>query len=464
MDGCAIRRPSSAAPPKLERLLGYVSHLASTAARPGAGATTIPNPPASPRPRSLVAALAPAVGSTVRVCGWAEPTEGDLVLRDHTGRVRLVGQRPDVVAESAIEVVGEVMTAADGQVEILLEELSVAGPALATAPISPSSPLEERLDWRFLDLRRHEARLVFEVQTTAERAMRGLWEQEGFLEIHSPKIRATANRSGRELFTIEYFGRRAYLAQSPQFHKQMAMAAGFDRVFEIGPVFRANPVATDRHDTEFTSVDVEISWISSHEDVMAFEERWLAHVIAAVERHHGPEIERRFGTRVRVPSVPFPRVRMAEAYEILKELDWDGATGSGDIDRAGEQLLASHIAATHDHDFVFVTEYGAAARPFYHMRRAEDPSATMGFDLLWKGLEVTTGAQREHRYEVLAEQARERGISLPAIQFYLDYFKFGCPPHGGFGLGLTRMLMSILDLPDVREVTYLHRGPGRLAP
>ncbi len=142
MDGCAIRRPSSAAPPKLERLLGYVSHLASTAARPGAGATTIPNPPASPRPRSLVAALAPAVGSTVRVCGWAEPTEGDLVLRDHTGRVRLVGQRPDVVAESAIEVVGEVITAADGQVEILLEELSVAGPALATAPISASSPLE----------------------------------------------------------------------------------------------------------------------------------------------------------------------------------------------------------------------------------------------------------------------------------------------------------------------------------
>ncbi len=348
--------------------------------------------------------------------------------------------------------------------EILLHELQVVGPAMAPLPISASSPLEQRLDWRFLDLRRLASRLVFEVQTTAERAMRGLWEQEGFLEIHSPKIRATANRSGRELFTLEYFGRKAYLAQSPQFHKQMAMAAGFDRVFEIGPVFRANPVATDRHDTEFTSVDVEMSWISSHEDVMAFEERWLAHVIAAVERNHGPEIERRFGTRVRVPSVPFPRVAMAEAYEILKELGWDGATGSGDIDRAGEQLLARHIAATRDHDFVFVTEYGAAARPFYHMRWAEDRSATMGFDLLWKGLEVTTGAQREHRYEVLAEQARERGISLPAIQFYLDYFKFGCPPHGGFGLGLTRMLMSILDLPDVREVTYLHRGPDRLAP
>ncbi len=436
----------------------------------------MPELPPPPHPRSLVAGLDRSVGTTVRVCGFAElapaPCGATLILRDHTGRVALVDRRPgatersELVPESAIEAIGEVVASTEGPgpVQVTVDELRVAGAAQGGLPIDEHSPLEQRLDWRFLDLRRRPARLVFEVQTTAERAMRELWGQEGFLEIHSPKIRASANRSGRELFTLDYFGRKAYLAQSPQFHKQMAMAAGFDRVFEIGPVFRANPHATDRHDTEFTSVDVEISWISSHDDVMAFEERWLAHVIAAVERHHGPDIERCFGARVEVPSVPFPRVTIAEAYEILHGLGWDGETTAGDIDREGERLLAGHVAATQGHDFVFVTEYGVAARPFYHMRVEEGSDVTRGFDLLWKGLEVTTGAQREHRYDHLVERASQRGISLPAIQFYLDYFRFGCPPHGGFGLGLTRMLMSILDQPDVREVTYLHRGPNRVAP
>lgn len=452
----------------------------------------MPKPPNPPRPRTLVAALARAVGGTVRICGWLEigppdptppagPPAGAAVLglRDHSGRVVLVdrptggaapgrwrAQADGLLAESAVEVIGEVVAVPGGigQVEVVVEELRVAGPAQAEVPLTDRSPLEERLDWRFIDLRRPAARLVFEVQTTAERAMREVWHEEGFLEIHSPKLRATANRSGRELFTLDYFGRPAYLAQSPQFHKQMAMAAGFDRVFEIGPVFRANPVATDRHDTEFTSVDVEMSWISSHEELMAFEERWLARIIAAVAQAHGTEIERLLGHVVQVPTLPFPRVSMAEAYEVLCELGWDGETATGDIDRPGEQLLAAHMAKARGHDFLFVTEYGAAARPFYHMRTDETSAATRGFDLLWKGLEITTGAQREHRYDHLVAQASRRGISQPAIQFYLDYFRFGCPPHGGFGLGLTRMLMGLLGQPDVREVTYLHRGPRRLAP
>jgi aspartyl-tRNA synthetase len=416
-----------------------------------------------------VAGLADQVGATVRVCGWAEHEGPSLLLRDHTGQVAVIRNQPaaQVVAGSAIEAVGLVVVGAAGEgvrIEVAVDELRILGPAQEPAPIDEGSSLEARLDWRFLDLRRPAARLVFEVQTTAERAMREVWRRQGFLEIHSPKIRATANRSGRELFTLDYFGRPAYLAQSPQFSKQMAMAAGFDRVFEVGPVFRANPTVTDRHDTEFTSVDVEISWIESEEDVMAFEERWLTDVLAAVQADHGTEVERLLGTQVRIPSLPFPRVTIDEAYEILHDLGWAGETERGDIDRQGEALLATHLAASRDHEFVFVTGYGSAARPFYHMRRDDDPSRTRGFDLLWKGLEVTTGAQREHRYGQLLEQATERGIPQPAIQQYLDYFRFGCPPHGGFGLGLTRMLMALLDLPDVREATYLHRGPHRLAP
>jgi aspartyl-tRNA synthetase len=439
-------------------------------------------PPTPPLPRSLATDLADRTGATVRVCGWAEPTAADgapsLVLRDRRGRVTLVdgtdaeaGTGPlaaalvGLVAESAVEAVGVVAApSGDGHPEITVAEVRVVGPAVAEVPIDEHSPVEERLDWRFLDLRRRSARLVFEVQTTAERAMRAFWEADGCIELHSPKIRAVSNRSGRELFTIDYFGRPAYLAQSPQFHKQMAMAAGFDRVFEVGPVFRANPHATDRHDTEFTSVDMEISWISSHEDVMALEERWLRDVIAAVADQHGDDIRRTFGVEVNVPELPFPRVPMEEAYDILRGRGWVGPHRPGDIDREGEQLLAAHVAATHGHEFVFVTEYGAAVRPFYHMLLEDGSTATRGFDLLWKGLEVTTGAQREHRYERLVDQAASRGIELAPIQFYLDYFKFGCPPHGGFGLGLTRALMSILGIDDVREVTYLHRGPNRIAP
>ncbi|CAN5248532.1 aspartate--tRNA(Asn) ligase [soil metagenome] len=434
-------------------------------------------PPASGRlERSLVSTLPAKVGTVARVCGWAE-LDGQpggaraLVLRDHSGRVRLDDPpgRPDgpvaavltgLVAESALEVVGEVTA---GGAEVAVEDLRLVGPALAEVPITGESPLEQRLDWRFLDLRRDRVRLVFEIQTTLERAMRELWHREGFIELHSPKIRPTPNKSGSELFTIEYFGGRAYLAQSPQFYKQMSMAAGFDRIFEIGPVFRANPLVTSRHDTEFTSVDVEISWIESHHDVMTFEERLLAHAITRVVEQHGDDITRTFGTEVRIPALPFPRVAMDEAYDILNTLGWANAR-PGDIDPEGERLLADHIARERGHEFVFVTDYGAPIRPFYHMRSVPGATTTRSFDLLWKGLEVTTGAQREHRYGVLSDQASERGIALSGIQSYLDFFKFGCPPHGGFGLGLTRVLMCLLGHSDVREVTYLHRGPNRLTP
>ncbi len=400
-----------------------------------------------------------------------------MVLRDRTGEVELVEGPPfgnglgqaefdAVVPGSAIEVIGRVVqeSSTHGPPELVVDHLRVLGPALAEAPITEGSPLEDRLDWRFLDLRRRRVRLVFEVQTTAERAMREFWRRHDFIEIHSPKIRRDRNRSGRELFTIEYFGRKAYLAQSPQFHKQMAMAAGFDKVFEIGPVFRANPLITNRHDTEFTSVDVEMAWIDSHEDVMAFEEQWLHHVVAEVKDCHGPEIAQYLGIDIHVPELPFPRVTIAEAYEVLAGLGWAGEARPGDIDAEGEQLLAGHIARTFGHDFVFVTEYGEAVRPFYHMRTEAGSDRTKGFDLLWKGIEVTTGAQREHRYPQLVDQAGERGISLPKIQTYLDYFKYGCPPHGGFGLGLTRLLMCLLGHSDVREVTFLPRGPQRLSP
>jgi aspartyl-tRNA synthetase len=304
---------------------------------------------------------------------------------------------------------------------------------------------------------------VFEVQTTVERAMREWWAAHDFLELHSPKLRATPNRSGRELFTVDDVGRNAYLAQSPQFYKQMAMCAGLDRVFEIGPVFRANPLLTPRHDTEFVSVDVEVSWIESHHDLLAIEEEWLAHVVAAVARDHGADVERLFGRAVRVPRTPFPRITMAEALSLVADAGHLPDAAPGDIDAAGERLIAAHVAAELDHELVFVTEYPVTVRPFYHMLLAEGSGLTRSFDLLWNGLEITTGAQREHRLDRLAAQAA-RSSPVDLIRPYLDFFRHGCPPHGGFGLGLARLLMALLGLDDVREATFLPRDRRRLTP
>jgi aspartyl-tRNA synthetase len=242
------------------------------------------------------------------------------------------------------------------------------------------------------------------------------------------------------------------------------VASGLDRVFEIGPVFRADPSFTTRHTTEFTSVDVEIAWIDSHEDVMAFEERWLAHALGAVAGEHGRRIAEVFGVEVTVPELPFPRITLAEAAGMLST----GRTGTDakghDLDPEGERRVGERIRERLGHEFVFVTDYPCAIRPFYHMRHEADPGLTKSYDLLWNGLEITTGAQREHRLDRLEVQAREKGLSTEAVGFYLDFFRYGCPPHGGFGLGLGRVLMVLLGLPNLREATFLPRTPNRLHP
>jgi len=435
--------------------------------------------------RTLIHDLQGSIDQMVLVQGWVNTIRNQkkmqfVVIRDHTGSVQVTHSRGgqddqieqtinDLTAESAVEVVGKVVRNDKvklGQIEILPDEFKIHSLSQPQLPITEKSGLDLRLDWRFLDLRRPNVRLIFEIQTTVENAMREFWAQNGFIEMHSPKLMHSASESGAELFKLEYFGKQACLAQSPQFYKQMAMAAGFDRVCEIGPVFRANPSFTSRHDTEFTSIDMEISWVDSHGDVMAMEERWIQHVLKAISAKYGTAIQNAFGVEVVVPSLPFPRVSMEEAQQILKDKGHVPPADSkeGDLDPEGERVLSRYIADGHRHEFVFVTEYPWSVRPFYHMRHEHDPQLTKSFDLLWKGLEVTTGAQREHRHDILVDQAREKGINPDSIQFYLDFFKYGCPPHGGFGFGLTRMLMVLLNIRNVREVTYIYRGPTRLTP
>ncbi len=437
--------------------------------------------------RTLIAGLRQSIGQKVKIQGFLQTLRDQkkmqfLILRDTTGLVQVAHYRPaneelanqisTLTVESAITITGTVV---DNPIvklnglEVQLETLSVDGPAQSPVPFDPFAEtlpmIDFRMDWRYLDLRRPEAALIFKVQTIAEAAMREYWVQHGFVEIHSPKIMGAPSESGAELFEMKYFERKAYLAQSPQFYKQMAMAAGFDRVFEIGPVFRADPSFTSRHMTEFTGIDMEMSWVDTHDDVMSFMELWLQYTFQKVKDTCGEEIKSRLNYDLTVPSVPFPRIPMKEAVEILKSRGYKlPPEKKGDIDPAGERALGDYVKEKFNNDFVFLIDWPIGVRPFYHMRHPDDQSLTRSFDLIGCGLEVTTGAQREHRYEVLAKQALEKGLHLETIQYYLDFFKYGCPPHGGFGLGLSRLLMIMLGLNNIRETVYIFRGPTRLNP
>ncbi len=437
--------------------------------------------------RTYIGQLRQSIDQTVKIQGWLQTLRDQkkmqfLIVRDTTGLVQvafwkanepaLADRISSLTPESAIAVTGKVIdnpVVKLGQMEIQLETLEVNNQAASPLPFDPfaeSLPqLDFRLEWRYLDLRRPENLLLFKIQTTALMAMREFWLQNRFIEIHTPKIMGTPSESGAELFEVEYFERKAYLAQSPQFYKQMAMAAGFERVFEVGPVFRADPSFTSRHMTEFTGVDMEMSWIDTDEDVMAMMEKWMAYVYQRVKEVHGEEIRECFHVEIVVPKLPFPRIPIAEALEICEKRGYRvPLENKGGIDPAGERTIGQYVKETYQNDFVYLTDWPIEVRPFYHMRQPGNPQLTRSFDLIAGGLEVATGAQREHRYDVLGKQAAEKGLHLEPIQFYLDFFKYGCPPHGGFGFGLSRMMMVMLGLQNIREVVYLFRGPNRLSP
>ncbi len=217
--------------------------------------------------------------------------------------------------------------------------------------------------------------------------------------------------------------------------------------------------------TEFTGLDMEMSWIETHEDVLAFTERWMQYSYAQVKEKYDDEIKEVFGVDIVVPEVPFPRMTMAEVYKVLKAQNYQlPPERKGDLDPGGERAIADYVKKEYNHDFLYVIDWPIDVRPFYHMRHPDNPELTRSFDLIAGGLEIATGAQREHRYDVLKKQALEKGLGLENIQFYMDFFRYGCPPHGGFGMGLSRLMMVLLNLSNIRESVYLFRGPNRLHP
>ena len=433
--------------------------------------------------RIHISEISQHIGETITVAGFIQTIRNQgkiafLILRDITGTVQvvlieqeLVKSLSEISTESVVRIIGKVKMEkqAPGGFEIeaeKLELLSYADPELPVPIVGKGfeeTDQQIRLDWRWIDLRRPEKALIFKVWTVMEQAFRNYCVKNGYIEIHSPKITATATESGAELFEVKYFDRKASLAQSPQLYKQMAMAAGLEKVFEVGPVFRANPSFTSRHDTEFTMYDIEMSFIESHHDLMAEEERMVTEMLSDVKAKYGEEIKKLYDRELVVPTMPFPRLTLKETKKILADLGIPNERGD-DMSPEEERAICDYVKKEHGHEFVFIHEFPASVRAFYSMRDESDPTITKSFDLLWNGIEITSGAQREHRVEQLSKQIQEQGLDVESFKVYLDFFRYGCPPHGGFAPGPTRMLMKIFNIANVREVTYLYRGVKRLTP
>lgn len=427
--------------------------------------------------RTYISDITP--GASCRISGFVENlrnkrTMAFLVIRDITGKLQVTLEKekyPQLAAlvdqltiHSVVSVEGPVVAneyVKMGGMEMLPEKLEIESIADAL-PIKDDSEIDSRMDYRWIDLRREGNQLMLKMQTVLTGAMREFLLDRHFVEIHTPKLIAAASESGSEVFEVKYFDTKAYLAQSPQFYKQMAMAAGLDRIFETGPVFRAEKSYTNKHATEFTGFDLEFSYVYSVEEVMHMEEELLTYAFGKVAAACGEDIRRLFGKEVIVPTMPFPRIRLKDLYDELEARYGYKVSddAKGDLTTDAEHLCEKFAMEKYGSEFLFVTDYDAKERAFYHMR--DEHGVPMGYDLIWRGCEITTGAVREHRYEVLKKQADEKGLAKD-VEFYLQFFRYGCPPHGGFGLGVDRLTMLFLGL-SIKEAEFLFRGPNRLTP
>ena len=398
-----------------------------------------------------------------------------VILRKREGLLQCVFEEgvtdfdlKDLKEASAVEVEGTVAKEdrAPNGIEIRLKKIKVLSQPADTMPLAISkwklnTSLEAKLDNRAVSLRNVRERAKFKIQEGLVRGFREFLTEEGFTEIHTPKIGAKGAEGGANLFRFEYFHRPAILEQSPQFYKQM-MVGVFDRLFETAPVFRAEKHNTKRHLNEYTSLYFEMGYIESFEDIMAMETGFLQHTMKLLERDYGKELKM---LGVTLPNVDkIPTVRFDEAKELVSQKYDRKIKNPYDLEPEEEHLIGTLFKEEYDADFVFVTHYPSKKRPFYAMDDPEDTTFTLSFDLLFRGLEITTGGQRIHDYQMLRDKIAARGMTEEGMEDYLSAFKYGMPPHGGLGIGLERLTMQLLGEDNVRETTLFPRDLSRLEP
>ena len=419
-------------------------------------------------------------GETVRLAGWAHNIRdfGEvkfLILRDRGGLVQTVidpGAGIDMTGvgkEFVLEVVGKVVPEprAPGGAEVHLSSLKVLAKA-QEPPLEINRPqvlakthLDKILDHRPISVRALPIRAIFKVQAEIIRAFSEYLRSQDFTEFKSSKIVATGTEGGANLFQIEYFERTAYLAQSPQFYKQTMVGSGFERVFEVGPVYRAEKHETSRHVNEYTSLDFEMGFIESEQDVIAMQVNLLRHICEEVAKNCPGELKL-LQAKVPVIGDTIPQITFKEAVKLVES--GGHRLPAGDLDPEAERRLCEWALKENGAEFIYVVGFPLAHRPMYTYFREEDPATSRSFDLLFRGLEITTGSQRIHDYELLVAKMRERGLNPDQYQGYLTIFKHGMPPHGGLAIGLERLTMQILGLSNVKEATLFPRDRRRLEP
>lgn len=415
---------------------------------------------------------------TVQVSGMVHakrPVGGGLTflkLRKRDGLLQCTcGERVDVSKvpeESAVVVTGRLREElrAPGGVELVAEGIEVLSrPAAAMPVLIPKAKLNVNLDTelglRPVVLRHLRERSVFRVQECLGRAFRDYLRDQGFTEIHTPKIVHAGAEGGSNIFRLDYFGRKAFLAQSPQFYKQ-TMVGVYERVFELAPVFRAEKHSTARHLNEYTSMDFEMGFINSFEDVMAMETGFLQHAMALLREEYAQDVER---LGIRIPDVSaVPCIRFDEAKRLAAERYGYSIRDPYDLEPEEEHAIGRYAREVWESDFVFVTHYPSKKRPFYAMDDPEDPKYTLSFDLLFRGLEVTTGGQRIHDYRAQVAKMEARGMDPADFESYLMAHRHGLPPHGGLGIGLERLTMQLCGLDNVRYACLFPRDLSRLEP
>jgi nondiscriminating aspartyl-tRNA synthetase len=405
-------------------------------------------------------------------------------LRDRSGIVQMIivpdhaeahALAKEIRNEYVIEIEGKVKSRPGGAqnegditggVEIEVEQLKVLAVSEHVLPIEPSAEhldvqLKTLLDNRQLSLRNNKVNAIFRIYSTLLRAYAETLSQEGFLEIKSPKILNAATEGGANFFKLQYFDRSAYLAQSPQFYKQAGVGA-FERVFEIGTVFRAEPHFTTRHVNEYTGLDAEMGFIEGFDDVMDELEKTMMSIFKTIQDECATELALH---GAEVPSVvAIPRLKLTEALQILEQkYGKKMEAGVIDIDPEGERLIGEYVKQEYGSDLVFLTHYPAVIRPFYVMPN-EDPQFTDSFDLLFRGLEIASGGQRIHNCEQLVKNIVSHGLNPDDFKHYLDNFRFGMPPHGGWGLGSERIIQKLLGLKSIKEAILFPRDVKRLVP
>ena len=405
-----------------------------------------------------------------------------VILRDSTGKVQVTIEKSEeknkemvelisnLTLESTVKITGTLLESPKVKLngmEIIPDSVEVTSRSEEEIPFNYKNlegvNLDTRLDYRFIDLRNDKNALMLKIQSDFVKYMREYLYNNDFTEIHTPKLIGTASESGSEVFEVKYFDRKAYLAQSPQFYKQMAMASGMSKVFEVAPAFRAENSNTNRHATEYTCFDVEFSYIDSYIDVMNLESEMLAYSLSKLKDKYYDQVKEVFEEEIIVPTLPFPTMTLSDVYKELEErYNYIVAEEEKtDLTTEAERLCYKLAKEKFNHEFLFVTDYPSEKRAFYHMR--DKDGKLQGYDLIWRGVEITTGAQREHRYDEIVKNAKEKGLDKD-VKFYLEFFKYGCPPHGGFGIGIDRLTMLLLNIPSVKETQFLFRGPNRINP